>query len=188
MYSFSILLFEQFNVWCVVVNQKVSFLWRCWCESYQSFIDYILSRKLFTNIYSKHQFLWAIVYRERGNWRLLVLVEHWFLFYVCSAVNFEKFPTDPEDVKDKDNQARHSKDLAQAEKRKGRSNYTGWSKQHKIPPISDTIIHQTWTGHGWYLSDHKSGVFCRVSSWCWWYWRMRSVPPKLFSCGKLPKI
>ena len=127
-YSFSVLLFEQFNVWCVVVNQKVSFLWRCWCESYQSFIDYILSRKLFTNLYSKHRFLWAIVYRECGNWRLLVLVEHRFFFYVCSAVNFEEFPTDPKDVKDKDNQAGHPKDLAQTEKRRGGQN-TGWSKQ-----------------------------------------------------------
>ena len=47
---------------------------------------------------------------------LLVLVEHRFLFYVSSAVNFEKFPADPEDVEDQDDQAGHPKDLAQAEK------------------------------------------------------------------------
>ena len=50
---------------------------------------------------------------------LLVLVEHGFLFYVSSAVNFEEFPTDPEDVKDKDDQAGHTKNLAQAEKKEG---------------------------------------------------------------------
>ena len=46
---------------------------------------------------------------------LLVLVEHGFLFYVSSAVNFEKFPADPEDVEDQDDQAGHPEDLAQAE-------------------------------------------------------------------------
>ena len=134
-----------------LVNQKVSFLWRCWCESYQSFIDYILSRKLFTNLYSKHQFLWAIVYRERGNWRLLVLVEHGFLFYVCSAVNFEKFPTDPEDVKDKDDQARHSKDLAQAEKKEGEVKILGGGQ-------NSTKCHQFQTSSFTRLEPDMDGI------------------------------
>ena len=53
---------------------------------------------------------------------LLVLVEHGFLFYVSSAVNFEKFPADPEDVEDQDDQAGHPKDLAQAETWRGDEN------------------------------------------------------------------
>ena len=51
-----------------------------------------------------------------STWRLLVLVEHGFLFYVSSAVNLEEFPTDSEDVKGKDDEAGHPKDLPQAEK------------------------------------------------------------------------
>ena len=45
---------------------------------------------------------------------LLVLVEHRFLFYVSSTVNFEKLPADAEDVENQDDQTRHPKDLTQA--------------------------------------------------------------------------
>ena len=112
----------MFDVW--LVNQKVSFLWRCWCESNRSFIDHILSRKLFTNLYLKHQFFCdEQLSTENTNCLLLVLVEHRFLFYVSSAVNFEEFPTDSEDVKDKDNQTGYPKDLSQAGKIRERSKY-----------------------------------------------------------------
>ena len=105
-----------------LVNQKVSFLWHCWCESYQSFIDYILSRKLFTNPSTWSTSFCEQLSTENTHGRLLVLVEHGFLFYVSSAVNFEKFPADPEDVEDQDDQAGHPKDLAQAEKLRGDEN------------------------------------------------------------------
>ena len=115
-YSFSIYCSSNlmFDVW--LVNQKVSFLWRCWCESYQSFIDYILSRKLFTNPSTRSTSFCEQLSTENTHGRLLVLVEHGLLFYVSSAVNFEEFPTDSEDVKDKDDQACHTEDLSQAEK------------------------------------------------------------------------
>ena len=55
-------------------------------------------------------------------------------------MNFEEFPTDPEDVKDKDNQAGHPKDLAQAENLKGDQN-TGWSKGTKYHQFGDMCHH-----------------------------------------------
>ena len=49
---------------------------------------------------------------------LLVLVEHGFLFYVSSTVNFEKLPADAKDVENQDDQTRHPKDLTQAARRR----------------------------------------------------------------------
>ena len=52
---------------------------------------------------------------------LLVLVEHGFLFYVSSTVNFEKLPADAEDVENQDYQTRHPKDLTQAARQRKES-------------------------------------------------------------------
>ena len=187
-YSFSIYCSSNlmFDVW--LVNQKVSFLWRCWCESYQSFIDHILSRKLFTNLYLKHQFLWAIVYlastctcrtrvpllrKFRGeSWR----VSNWFRR--CKRQGWWGWPP---------------QGSAPNWKIKSDQN-TGWwatsgglVKKHDIPPIWTDMSHicQTWTGHWWYFNDHKSAVYCRVSSQGIDGWGPSS---QLFNRRKLPKI
>ena len=63
---------------------------------------------------------------------LLVLVEHGFLFYVSSSVNFEKLPADAKDVKNKDDQTRHPKDLSQAAR-----------QRKELKRILVGMIHQT---------------------------------------------
>ena len=63
---------------------------------------------------------------------LLVLVEHGFLFYVSSTVNFEKLPADAEDVENQDDQTRHPEDLTQAARQR---------KELKRTFVS--MIHQT---------------------------------------------
>ena len=77
---------------------------------------------------------------------LLVLVEHGFLFYVSSSVNFEKLPADAKDVENQDDQTRHPKDLSQAARQRKELKRILVGMIHQTSSFKDkTLPKEQWT-------------------------------------------
>ena len=86
---------------------------------------------------------------------LLVLVEHGFLFYVSSTVNFEKLPADAKDVKNQDDQTRHPEDLTQAARqRKELKKDLGWHDPSDIIIQRQNIAKRT-------MDPMRAECFCQ---------------------------
>ena len=85
---------------------------------------------------------------------LLVLVEHGFLFYVSSTVNFEKLPADAEDVENQDDQTRHPKDLSQAARQRKELIGFGWHDPSDIIIQRQNIAKRT-------MDPMRAECFCQ---------------------------